>query len=140
MEILVAAHPLGNQRLRKTLAGRELTFVETLDEAKRTLEQQAFSGCLLGIQFDDSRVLELLEHLRSQPKTARVPVVCMIGIRGRLSGAALSAFAQAARALGARAVLDACSFPDDDVGNEALREILERLMPASRPASSFQGS
>ena len=140
MAILVAAHPLGNQRLRKTLAGRELTFVQTLDEAKRALEGQAFSGFLLGIQFDDSRVLELLEYLRSHPKTARVPVVCMIGIRGRLSEAALCAFAQAAHALGARAVLDASSFPDDEAGNAALREVLEGLMPASAAASRQQAA
>ena len=140
MAILVAAHPLGNRRLKKVLAGRELTFVETLEEASAILGCRDFSGFILGIQFDESRVLELLEHLRSRSNTAWAPVVCMIGIRGRLSGAALSAFAEAAHALGARAVLDACSFPDDEAGNEALREILERLMPASRSASSFQGS
>jgi CheY-like chemotaxis protein len=138
MAILVAAHPLGSQRLKKALAGRELSFVGTLEEAKRVLAQQTFSGVLLGIQFDDSRVLELLEHLRAQPKTAGIPVVCMIGIRGRLSGAALSAFAEAARALGAREVLDAADFADDPGGNAALREALERLMPASRTASSMQ--
>ena len=135
MAILVAAHPLGSRRLKKVLAGRELTFVQTLGQAKELLDCRQFSGFVLGIQFDESRVLELLEHLRARAQLAAVPVVCVIGFRGRLSGGALHAFSEAACVLGARAVVNAGDFPDDPAGNLALRNSIEGLIPFTESRS-----
>jgi CheY-like chemotaxis protein len=131
MAILVAAHPAGCRRMQHVLAGHDVTCVESSEVAKQALEHHDFSGIVLGLQFDESRMLELLEHLRSQPRQAEVPVLCVIGVRGSLSDGALRAFAQAARALGAREVLDSADFPDDERGNRALRRIVDQLMPAT---------
>lgn len=125
--ILVAAHPAGTQRLQKALAGHELVFVETLDQARERLEGGEFACVILGVQFDDSRTLKLLEDLSAQQRHLATPVVCVIGIRGRLSNAALCAFDQAARALGARAVLDMTEFPDDERGNSGLRGLIDQF-------------
>ena len=123
--ILVAAHPAGSQRLRKALAGHELMFVETLEQARSALEGAKFCCVILGIQFDDSNNLWLLDYLRSQKRDDATPVICVIGIRGRLSPAALAAFDQAARALHATEVLDLEQYPDDEPGNARLRQIVE---------------
>jgi DNA-binding NtrC family response regulator len=96
--ILVAAHPAGIRRLEKVLAERELMKVQTLDEARQALERQQFCCMILGIQFDESRMLKLLEHVRSEERL-HTPVVCVIGMKGRLSDAAIDAFDKAARAL-----------------------------------------
>lgn len=138
MAILIAAHRAGAPRLKKLLADHELSFVGTLDEAKRTLGRRQFSAIVLGVQFDESRVLALLDHLRRQTRLS-TPVVCVIGIRGRLSDAALKAFEQAATALGASAVLDMEDFPDDERGNERLRRVVDRVILASPAASPPAG-
>ena len=139
MTILVAAHPAGTVRLQKVLAGHELTFVETVEQAKQALARRAFSCVVLGVQFDESRVLRLLDELRSQRRLT-APVVCVVGIKGRLSHIAIGAFDQAARALGANAVLDMTDFPDDQQGNARLRGVIDRLMPASRAVSPPRAS
>ncbi len=113
-------------------------IVETLDEARQALEGQRFCCMVLGIQFDESRMLKLLDHVRSKERL-HTPVVCVIGMKGRLSDTALDAFDKAARALGAREVLDVTDFPDDERGNRALRAAVDRLMPASPSASPPQG-
>jgi DNA-binding NtrC family response regulator len=128
--ILVAAHPAGMQRLEKVLAGYEVMFVETLEEARRVLDGERFCCLVLGVQFDESRMLGLLDHVRSE-KHLPTPVVCVIGIKGRLSRTALDAFDKAARALGAREVLDVTGFPDDEQGNRALRAAVGRFVPVS---------
>jgi DNA-binding NtrC family response regulator len=124
--ILVAAHPAGVSRLKKVLEGHDLIVVNTLGEARQALKGQRFCCMVLGIQFDESRMLKLLEHVRSEERVA-TPVVCVIGMRGRLSDAAIHAFDKAARALGAREVLDMIDFPDDERGNDRLRGIIDRL-------------
>jgi hypothetical protein len=134
MAILVAAHPAGALRLKKVLAGHELSFVSTMEEAEQVLERGRFLGILLGVQFDESRMLKLLERLRSE-KRLPIPVVCIIGIKGRLSEAAVNACKKAASALGAEAVLDLAHFPDDERGNARLRGTILSTMLASRPAS-----
>jgi hypothetical protein len=134
MAILVAAHPAAAARLRKVLAGHELTFVATVGEAQLALQRGHFPAIVLGVQFDESRMLRLFQHLRSE-KHLTTPVVCVIGIKGRLSGAAIDAFNKAARALGAQAVLDLTEFPDDERGNARLRGIIQAAMPASPSAS-----
>ena len=123
--ILVAAHAAGSQRLEKALAGHELMFVQTLEEARSALERAKFCCVILGIQFDDSNNLWLLDHLRSHKRDDATPVICVIGLRGRLSPTALAAFDQAARALQATEVLDLEQYPDDEPGNARLRSILE---------------
>jgi CheY-like chemotaxis protein len=136
--VLVAAHPAGIRRLEKVLAGRELMKVQTLDEARQALERQQFCCMILGIQFDESRMLKLLEHVRSEERL-HTPVVCVIGMKGRLSDAAIDAFDKAARALGAREVLDMTDFPDDDRGNGSLRQVIDRLMPDFKTPAGLAG-
>ncbi len=100
--------------------------METLDEARQALDGQQFFCMVLGIQFDESRMLKLLEQVRSEERLA-APVVCVIGMKGRLSDTAIEAFDKAARALGAREVLDMTDFPDDERGNLTLRQAIDRF-------------
>ena len=126
--ILVATARAGACRLQKVLVDCELVLVSTVEEAKQALEQQRFAGVILGLQFDESRMLELLEYLRADGRYASVPVVCIIGIRGQLSGAALGAFDRTCRALGAKAVLDIADFSDDGADDRRLRRLIEQQL------------
>jgi CheY-like chemotaxis protein len=125
-KILVATARAGACRLQRVLVDHELVLVSTVEEAKHALEQQRFACIILGVQFDESRMLELLDNLRSDGKHRNIPMVCVIGIRGQLSGTALGAFEQAARALQAKAVFDMAEFSDDEAGNRQLRRLIEQ--------------
>jgi CheY-like chemotaxis protein len=130
--ILIATAPSGLQRLQKVLAGCELVPLHTLEEARSILDSGRYECIVLGIQFDESRMLKLLQHLRADPRHRNIAAVCVIGAHGRLSDVALEAFRKAARALDAAAVLDINDYPDDSAGNARLRESIEQalLVPA----------
>ena len=126
--ILVAAAPAGVQRLERALHGYRLVPVANMDEAKEALAQRHFACAILGVQFDESRMLEVLGYLRADERYRAIPAVCVIGIKGRLRGGAIGALDQAARALDARQVLDMDAFPDDAEGNDRLRSEVERCL------------
>jgi hypothetical protein len=96
-----------------------------MQEATEALAHTRFAGVILGVQFDESRTLEVLDYMRAHERYRSIPAVCVIGIKGRLRNGAISAFDQAAKALDAKRVLDMERFPDDPQGDERLRRELE---------------
>jgi hypothetical protein len=126
--ILIATARSGLQRLKKVLAGCELVPLHTLEEARNVLDAGRYECIVLGIQFDESRMLRLLQYLRAQEAHRSIAAVCVIGARGRLSEVALEAFRKAARVLEAAAVLDINDFPDDPEGNARLRTAIEQAL------------
>ena len=75
--VLVADTPEGDRRLAAILAGCELKFVRTLDEARRALKDDGFDLVLIGVHFDDSRMFDLLRYMRANPGKPGRSVVCM---------------------------------------------------------------
>jgi PleD family two-component response regulator len=123
--ILVAAAPAGVQRLQRALRGYRLVVAGNTQEATEALAHIAFAGVILGVQFDESRMLEVLDYMRADERYRSIPAVCIIGTKGRLGEGAISAFDQAAKALDARRVLDMEQYPDDAQGDDRLRRELE---------------
>ena len=126
--ILVADTPDGDRRIAEILAGLEVTFARTLGEVQRLLEQQAFDLILVGVHFDDSRMFDLLRHVRSAGR-ADQPVVCVRSHRF-VSAAAISieSLEIAAKALACNLFLDLTRYPDDAKGNAEVRKLLDGLL------------
>src|SRR5215213_2111915 len=78
--VLVADVPEMDERIRHCLPGHELVFVRTLSEAIRVLRHDGFSMVVIGLHFDESRMFEVLSHVRSLPQYDDVPVVCVQGM------------------------------------------------------------
>jgi CheY-like chemotaxis protein len=104
--VLFAEGPGINREIRDSLSGCEVTRVRTFDEAQRALEQQPFRLVLIDLQFEQSRMLELLEYLKSLDGYQDVPVVCLQGTDRRVSDALRQNMNHAVRALGGRAFFD----------------------------------
>jgi CheY-like chemotaxis protein len=101
--VLIAASEV-DERLAECLASCRATFVRTFDEAQRALREQLFRLIVIDLNFDNIRMFELLQHVRSLARFNDVPVLC---IRGANGGAGISAaLDRVVRMLGGRAFLD----------------------------------
>jgi PleD family two-component response regulator len=102
--ILVADH--ADVRLSAVLAGHELTFVSTLDEAKRILAGRNFDLVAIGVHFDESRMFDLLRYVRWQERHRATPVVCVLTTDFAHQAIAAEGLEIAVKALGGTAYLD----------------------------------
>lgn len=116
-------------RLERVLAGHDLVFVETSDEARELLEQERFGLVLLGVHFDESQMFSLLGDIRAHAKYRKVPILCVLGTWGRmLSEVAVEGLDHAVKAMMANGFLNLLHFPDDDEGNARIRRIADYLI------------
>lgn len=127
LRILVATNPEGQQRLAAILSGHDAVFVHTMAEAQSVLASRPFDLILIGTRFDESRMFELVRHVKSDEKLAGTCVVCFRGILGRhpKETVVVEGLVLGCQALGAASFHDFIDYPDDAAGNRAIREIFE---------------
>jgi CheY-like chemotaxis protein len=104
--ILVADVPQAHRAIAECLPGRELTFVNTLPEAKLALAGGDYDMIVVGVQFDDSQAFALLSHLRSRQRYTYVPVVCVRALPHVMPRELSRVIEEALRMLGATALID----------------------------------
>ena len=104
--VLVAAVPEVDERVRECLPGHELTFVRTMHESISALRRDGFRLLVIDLNFDESRMFELLQYVRVLPKYRDVPVICTHGEHLNLSDAVIRNIDVAVKALGGMAFLD----------------------------------
>jgi hypothetical protein len=92
--------------LRDCLPGHHLTFVRTMREAILALRRDGFGLIVIGLHFDESRMIELLSYVRGLEKYRDAPVICLQGIEVNLPDAVLKSIDVAVKALGGTAFLD----------------------------------
>jgi len=125
--ILVADTPESDRRMTEVLNGHELVFARTLSEAQRRLEQQAFDLVVVGVHFDDSRMFDLVRHVRSVGQ-ADPPLACMRSSRFVSPALSIEGLEIAAQALACNLFVDLTKYPDDTRGNAEVRKLLEGLL------------
>jgi CheY-like chemotaxis protein len=127
--ILVADRADGDRRLSEILAGHEVTFARTMGEAQRLLEQRDFDLVMVGVHFDDSRMFDLLRHVRSAgSRHAERPLVCLRSQRFSAAAISMEGLEIAARALGCHLLLDLTRYPDDAHGNREARKLVDGVL------------
>ena len=98
--VLVAATPEMDEKVRECLPGHDLTFVRTMYDAISRLRHDGFQLIVIGLDFDESRMLELLQYVRGLPHYKEVPVVCVHADHLNLSEAVMRNIDVAVKALG----------------------------------------
>lgn len=98
--VLVANVPEMDDKIIACLPGHDLTFVRTMSEALRALRHDGFQLIVIGLEFDEHRMLELLQYVRSLAHYKDVPVVCVHAEYLNLSDAVLKNIDVAVKALG----------------------------------------
>jgi PleD family two-component response regulator len=105
-KVLVADIPAADEKIRACLPGHDLHFVRTLGAAVRELRRDGYQLIVIGMHFDDSRMFELLQYVRSLPRHKDVPVICVQCEEVMLSEAVLKNMEDAVKALGGTAFVD----------------------------------
>jgi DNA-binding NtrC family response regulator len=95
-----------DEKLRECLPGHDVTFVRTMYEAMRALRHDGFQLVVIGLEFDESRMLELLQYVRGLPMYKDVPVICVHGDNLNLSEAVMKNIDVAVKALGGMGFLN----------------------------------
>ena len=104
--MLCAAVPELDERLRDCLPGHALTFVRTMYEAISALRHDGYGLIVIELSFDESRMFELLQHVRALPKYRDTRVICVYADHLNLSDAVIRNIDVAVKALGGAAFLD----------------------------------
>jgi CheY-like chemotaxis protein len=107
-ELLFADASEGASAIGWCLSDCELTRVRTFAEAVAKLGENVFSMVLIDLRFAESRMLELVEHVRSLTEYRDVPVVCVLRTKVPPSAAEQKKINVAVKALGGKAFVSLC--------------------------------
>jgi len=121
--ILVADH--SDARLSALLSSHDLSFVGTMDEAKSLLTGRNFDLILIGVHFDESRMFDLLRHVRGQERHRATPVVCVLTADFARHAIAAEGLEIAVKALGGTAYVDLKTSGDSEA-----RRVVDELLGA----------
>jgi len=114
--------------MQRILKRHELTLVNSSDEAMATLEDR-HGMVILSVHFDDSQMFTLLGDIRAHSSYRKVPILCVLGTRGRaITDIAVEGLDHAVKAMRANGFLDLTHFPDDDESNARICRIVEYLI------------
>jgi len=127
-KILLAVTADIQSRMQRIVVRHELTVVDTSEQAMLALEAR-HGMVILGVHFDDSQMFSLLGDIRSHSAYRKVPVLCVLGSRGRaITDIAVEGLDHAVKAMRANGFLDLTHFPDDDEGNQRICRIIDYLI------------
>jgi len=116
------------ERFQRILARHETVSVNTAGEAMGELDA-GYKIVVLGVHFDESQMFSLLGDIRTHSKYRKIPVLCVLGSRGRaITDVAVEGLDHAVKAMRANGFLDLLHFPDDDEGNARIARIVDYLI------------
>lgn len=126
--ILTAVAPDTVERVRRILAGHELLIVHNIDAAKAILGKEDVGLIFIGARFDESRMFELLEFIRQHIEHRKIPIVAGIIVPTTMSENTIKGLGHASKIYGASVFANLNDFPDDDIGNQRVRLIVDALI------------
>ena len=127
--ILTAVAPDAEERIRRILTGHELVFVDDLRSAEAALENlQSLKLIFVGARFDESRMFDLLDYIRTSVEHRKIPVVAAIVGTSSMRPSTVSGLAHATKVFGASLFINLNDFADHDRENARLRLVVEALV------------
>lgn len=127
-KILLAATSDVAERMQRILVRHELTPVTDSAAAMRALDGR-FGMVILSVHFDDSQMFSLLGDIRAHSSYRKVPILCVLGKRGRaLTEIAVEGLDHAVKGMRANGFLDLEHFDDDEKGNSRIARIVDYLI------------
>lgn len=73
--ILIADTKESLLKLQNLLGSFDLVCVRSMREAQKALSLGRIDACVVGVHFDDSRWIELMQSIRKDPKLADIPIL-----------------------------------------------------------------
>lgn len=115
-KILVADSAKGIRRMDNLLGqSHELISTATVEDAVKALSSEAFDLIVCGIEFDDSRMFDLLKAVKTDSQTKPKPFICVRQSASPLGPGIDAGLNTAATLAGAASVIDAVKMSDSDL-------------------------
>jgi|GEM_PF-1401696 len=137
MNILVAVTPAVKNTAEHALRCNDfhLSFCHTLRDARRLLLAKPFDIIVCTLQFDESRLCDLLQHVSSSPALASIPFVALTFWKrgeGMLSKEVVKSALRCATLSGATESIDLAEWRNDLGDMPAFEELRMRLRRLGR--------
>lgn len=124
-KILVADSAKGIRRMDSLLGkSHELIAIATVEDAVKALDKDAFDLIVCGIEFDESRMFDLLKAVKKDSRAKPKPFICVRQNPSPLGPGIDAGLTTAATLAGAASVIDAVKMSDSD-----LLSALESYLP-----------
>jgi hypothetical protein len=131
--VLIAAIPSAAQRLSRLIPDRRIVCPSTLAEAQAALARERFALAVMGVHFDESRMFDLISHARASALNRGVPIVCVLGVRRKMSNLTVHLLEETINGMSGCRFLNLTVIADDEAGNALVRgmlmDYLEPLLP-----------
>jgi hypothetical protein len=135
--VLVAAVPASAERLCRLLPGHRLIVPATLAEAQAALAREPFALAVMGVHFAESRMFDLLSFARGAALNRDVPILCVLGVRRKLSPLTVRLLEETINAMRGCAFFNLSATPDDEAGDALVRRtLMDHLQPPLPPAAA----
>jgi hypothetical protein len=136
--VLVAAIPVAVERLGRLLPDQRTICPANLGEAQVALARERFALAIMGVHFDDSRMFDLISYARASPLNRSVPIVCVLGMRRKLSSLTVRLLQETINGMSGCQFLNLTLIADDDVGNALVRDVLMEYLDPLLPERTLQ--
>jgi hypothetical protein len=136
--VLVAAIPVAVERLCRLLPDQRTVCPANLAEAQAALARERFALAIMGVHFDDSRMFDLISYARASSLIRSVPIVCVLGVRRKLSSLTVHLLQETINGMAGCQFLNLTVIADDDVGNALVRGVLMEYLDPLLPERTLQ--
>ena len=126
-KVLVADVPQMDARYSAALAGWDIEFARTMEQARQALAGTRYDLVAIGVYFDDSQMFDLVRAVRGDTRHGEVPIVC-VRTRPGLAAVATRTLETTVKELGAEQLVDLAASGDEAAGEGALRAAAEGLV------------
>lgn len=135
--VLVAAIPEAAERIGRLLPDQRVVCPATLAEAQAALARERFAFAVMGVYFAESRMFDLMSFARASALNRDVPILCVLGVRRRISDLTVHLLQETIDGMSGCAFLNLSAIPDDEAGNALVRRILMGYLPVPMRGTVF---
>jgi hypothetical protein len=136
--VLVAALPVAVERLCRLLPNQRTVCPTNLAEAQAALARESFALAIIGVHFDESRMFDLVSYARASPLNRGVPIVCVLGVRRKMSRLTTHLLQETIDGMSGCQFLNLTHIADDDSGNALVRSMLMEHLDPLPPERTLQ--
>jgi DNA-binding response OmpR family regulator len=126
--VLVADTIQGSVTLKRILKGHELVVVHTMEAASASLQRHHFDLLVVGLQFDDSQMFELIREAKKSSKNFTKPIICFCSRDTEMARLMHESLELTIRTLGAWMYLSEHTYNVYQNPDAELRRIMDRCL------------
>ena len=125
--ILVAASSMVLRQVSTALSGHEILETTTLRQAERLVLQDGIDIFVIGIQFDESRAVDLVKSIRLDPKHKATPIVMVRLTPSNMADSIRQTMNAMTSILSINVYLE---LEDDQLAAQKIRDIVATFLPS----------